>query len=731
MKPVYNTNIASLKGYFISLMLIIAGGFSVNAQQIAINSGSSLVLNGSVSLVINNASFKNNGTFAAGASTVVFAGNNDTTSSYVGGNTASVFNNLSVIKSAYGVALKSGSTVTNVLTVNGGNLFTYGNLTLKSDASLTARVAPVAATSHIIGNANVERYIPSKRAWRLLTAPVTGAFTILSTWQNGGSDVAGRGMLVTGTNASGAEGNGLDLSAQNSQTMKTWVASAQNWLAVGNTKVPISAGISGSADNTPYFVFVRGDRNPGNTCTCATNNTTLNSTGSLQTGTQTFPVTSTAGKYSLIGNPYASPVNFDNIGLNNVIKRFYVWDPSLNFTGGYVEMDDMDGTGNYLQSTASSQTVDIQSGQAFFVQTDILNTPASVTFNESSKSANRSNVGFRPMGVPSGLLRTTLNLLNADNTTTLADGVFAQFNNKFSSVVDRNDALKFGNTNENLSIVRNTTSLTAERRPELTINDTIYFKLTTTTQRAYQFVFTASNMQTNLIGYLVDSYLGTSKMISLDGTTTINFSINAAAASAATNRFKIVFKTAAVLPVTFTSVKAYNKNAGIEVEWNVENEINMVKYDVEKSTDGSTFTYAGTTAVSRSNSSNNTYSWLDVKPIQGVNYYRIKSYDQNGEVKYSIIVKAVIAASASSYSIYPNPVTTNVINLVMTNQPAGKYHVQLTNAIGQVIFVKDIQINGGNSTQGLSTGSKLIAGVYQLEISGQDNNHDTQKVIVE
>jgi hypothetical protein len=394
-------------------------------------------------------------------------------------------------------------------------------------------------------------------------------------------------------------------------------------------------------------------------------------------------------------------------------------------------MDDVDGTGNWLQSVPSAQTTDIQSGQAFFVETLAAGT-ASLTFNESSKSANRSNVGFRPMGVPSGLIRTTLYLLNTNNTTTLADGVFAQFNDKFSIGLDRNDAVKFGNTNENLSIVRNTTSLAAERRPELTLNDTIYFKLATTSQRAYQFVFDASNMQQpGMVGYLMDSYLGTSTLINLDGKTTVNFAINAVAASAATNRFKIVFKPAQVLPVTFTTVKAYQENAAVTVEWNVENEINMIKYDVEKSTDGSTFTYAGTTNVSGTSNLNNTYSWLDVKPAQGVNYYRIKSYDINGDFKYSVIVKAILAAGTSGYSIYPNPVTTNVINLVMTNQPAGKYKVQLTNAIGQVIFVKDIQTTGANSTHALSTGSKLITGVYQLEISGDDNNHDTQKVIVE
>ena len=86
--------------------------------------------------------------------------------------------------------------------------------------------------------------------------------------------------------------------------------------------------------------------------------------------------------------------------------------------------------------------------------------------------------------------------------------------------------------------------------------------------------------------------------------------------------------------------------------------------------------------------------------------------------------------STSGFGIYPNPVTGNVINLLVNNQLAGAYQVKLTNTIGLVIFVKNIQSNGGNSTESLNTGSKLSAGIYQLQITGQDNKQNTLKVIV-
>lgn len=65
----------------------------------------------------------------------------------------------------------------------------------------------------------------------------------------------------------------------------------------------------------------------------------------------------------------------------------------------------------------------------------------------------------------------------------------------------------------------------------------------------------------------------------------------------AADRFMRVFKASAVLPVTLTSVKAYQKDGNnIAVEWQVAQEQAIKQYEVEKSLNGSTFHKAGETA---------------------------------------------------------------------------------------------------------------------------------------
>ena len=65
--------------------------------------------------------------------------------------------------------------------------------------------------------------------------------------------------------------------------------------------------------------------------------------------------------------------------------------------------------------------------------------------------------------------------------------------------------------------------------------------------------------QQGLTGFLEDTYLHTSTPLNLNGSTIADFNIVNIPGSYAPDRFRIVFRQMSVLPVTFTSVKAYPK----------------------------------------------------------------------------------------------------------------------------------------------------------------------------
>ena len=179
-------------------------------------------------------------------------------------------------------------------------------------------------------------------------------------------------------------------------------------------------------------------------------------------------------------------------------------------------------------------------------------------------------------------IRTNLYLLNTtNNTTILADGVLTEYHDIYHDSVYREDAYKLTNIKENLGLIRYGSTLAIERRPIITNADTLFFKLWKTTRRSYQLEFITTNLDhPGMQAVLEDAYLLTSTLLALNGTTTINFSINTDAASSDVNRFRIIYKTAisAPLPVTFTSIKGYQAKNKIVIDWKVEHEINLARY---------------------------------------------------------------------------------------------------------------------------------------------------------
>jgi hypothetical protein len=201
--------------------------------------------------------------------------------------------------------------------------------------------------------------------------------------------------------------------------------------------------------------------------------------------------------------------------------------------------------------------------------------------------------------------------------------------------------------------------------------------------------------------------------------------VDANAASSAANRFNIVFARSITLPVTFTNVKAFKVNNTIQVDWEVQDETNIVKYEVEKSANGQTFILANT-VVSKSVRS---YSWIDESPFEGENFFRIKTISRSGAIKYSQVVNVLMDRRIIPFTILANPISGTTIHLYFANQPVGNYSFNLINDMGQLVSSDKHFINAGATAQSLKMNGELPAGVYQLQITGPANKTETLTLI--
>lgn len=679
----------------------IAGNIDIQpGGRITINTGATLTVRDTVLLV--DGVLTNNGdlVFDAGAGVA---------QSLDGSGTFDPMNTV-IVNNTAGFTIKRPITIYGELRPTKGNITVNETVTLKSSATQTAQVSALGSGVSIFygvsGRFSVENYIAASgnEAWRFISAPIqTGAQTIRQAWmenQTAGSYTAtGYGMQIVGPTSAGT---GFD---QNTRfpSIKTYDYLTNNWLSTAGTNVEVS-NLAG------YMVFVRGDR--GSNTLGSTSNTTLRVAGKIKTGNVTVNGNGVANTFFSVGNPYPSALDFANVTRTNVNNYFYVWDPKLGTYGGYQTLTWAGG--GYVATPGSGSYSGgndrIESGQAFIVYST--NATSSVMMKEGDKISGSYNVTRAEFNGKA--LTTRLYSNNNQGGYKLIDGTRNEFDNVYSTAIDNDDAQKVPNFDEGLGLNVNNTTLAVERRAALVENDTIYYSTTGLRQQAYRLEFFALNMsEDGLQAWLEDNYLGTRTPISFEDSARVDFIVDGNPGSAAINRFRLVFKVMAPVPVTFVSVDAAPVNKDIRVRFRVANEINIQRYTVERSVNARDFIEVGEVAAN----GNRSYEFTDVHPGSGTFFYRIRSNGfVPGDVKYSNIATATIG-TPSTITIYPNPVKEDrIVKVKMENMERGIYNGIIYNSAGQEIYREKINHPGGDAVYVLPIGKLLVRGTYLLQV---------------
>ena len=319
---------------------------------------------------------------------------------------------------------------------------------------------------------------------------------------------------------------------------------------------------------------------------------------------------------------------------------------------------------------------------------------------------------------PLYLIRSNLNMVAADGSTTLLDGDLTQYDPGYSDSLDALDARKMTNPGENIGMSRDGQVLSVERRQTIINTDTIFYKIwNLRAVRSYQLQFVATNLyQPGLLAFVKDAYLNINTPVDLEDTTVLDFNIDANPASYATNRFTLIFMTpvGGTLPLSLLSMKAVEIDNSVTVQWQTGVESSVKYYTVQRSTDDRNFTTIGEAGIK--NMPSNTYSFTDDNPKTGYNYYRIAITSLDGAVSYSDIALVYTGSSNRILKIYPNPVNGNIIHLQLPNQPAGTYTARLINTQGRVVLTRQIQ-HAAAATENIEVNISLPRGIYHLELT--------------
>lgn len=260
--------------------------------------------------------------------------------------------NLTTSNSA-GIQLDSGLiSVRHVVDINAGQLNTNNRLTFISNSSETAMLSDMSGGGTIVGDVNVQRYLDEGIGWYMLASPVIG------------SDIEDWNEEVPMSGFPGTESPGSAF-----KSVQKYIESNRGPAGIktnGYTPPSSTADILNQGDG--YFLYYQTSKPSATAKTLEVTGPLF--TGIYSTGSLSHTVTGTLDDrgWHIIGNPYASPIQFNQLTLSNIAN-----------STGYVKMNG----GNYWDLV--NDNIDyIYSSEAFWVKAN--SGGGSVTINENDKA---------------------------------------------------------------------------------------------------------------------------------------------------------------------------------------------------------------------------------------------------------------------------------------------------------------------------------------------------------
>jgi len=183
-----------------------------------------------------------------------------------------------------------------------------------------------------------------------------------------------------------------------------------------------------------------------------------------------------------------------------------------------------------------------------------------------------------------------------------------------------------------------------------------------------------------------------------------------------------------VVPVDIISFNgSSNRNCEFLLQLKTNNEINVNRYDLEKSTDG--INYIFMQSLFPNYGSNNTYDYRVEDNAYGPCYFRIKVISPDGSFVYSNAIK-ISSQCNPDFSVSASPVPFNEsIQLNINLSEKGNVSINLVNALGQVIRKENPLLSRGENIWTIRNLGKLASGVYTLKIATANNNSKNIQII--
>ncbi|MEP6748358.1 MAG: T9SS type A sorting domain-containing protein, partial [Bacteroidota bacterium] len=168
------------------------------------------------------------------------------------------------------------------------------------------------------------------------------------------------------------------------------------------------------------------------------------------------------------------------------------------------------------------------------------------------------------------------------------------------------------------------------------------------------------------------------------------------------------------LPVAYAWFNGQSEGNKNVLEWATTSEVNSLRFDIDRSTDGIHFTVAGS-VTAKGGASTTTYGFDDNNAVPGLTYYRLSQVDKDGKSSLSKTISVLNRKTGLYIEKYPNPVHDNLTVTIQGNTN-GTMHVMIADMQGKAIIQLQWQKDQALLKKAVNVGA-LQNGVYQMIVT--------------
>ncbi len=174
------------------------------------------------------------------------------------------------------------------------------------------------------------------------------------------------------------------------------------------------------------------------------------------------------------------------------------------------------------------------------------------------------------------------------------------------------------------------------------------------------------------------------------------------------------------VPVKLSDFKLKENSGNNLLQWKTSNEINSDYFTIERSSNARTFESIGRVSASGNSSTEKNYSFTDQTPLKGVNYYRLRTVDKDGNAEYSKII-ATTSKGGQAIELVQSVLSygRNNVSMIINSDKTQTANLAVIDAAGRVLLNVKLPLQKGVNSIEHSI-PNLTKAIYYLKLFTED-----------